>query len=66
MTASRKQFSDYADRWVEAVPIHRRILGPTASVVASSERDEELQRQLRIIDEITVKHANTLRALARR
>lgn len=70
MAATKKQFDEFAAKWAESFNIVDYKTNARAaeawSNIHASKQDAELERQLRIIDDITVKHADTLRALADR
>ena len=81
MTATQKQFDEFAAKWADSFNVAYKANAaglwvwsaqePSSRYMAKlqlslAEHGTELERQLRIIDDITVKHAETLRALADR
>jgi hypothetical protein len=82
MTATQKQFDEFAAKWADSFDIaYKKTEGAawtwsaqksSSPVMASmlleltTDLESEFERQLRIVEDITVKHAETLRALADR
>ncbi len=68
MTATKKQFDDYANRWAEAIPIHRSVASAIEAAVPPAELElaERIRRQRHFLAETRFECAGILRALAGR
>jgi hypothetical protein len=67
MATAKGQFQSYAAKWAESFSfVSKKASRAIETAVTPSEDQQELERQLQLIEDTTVKHAKTLKALADR